>query len=437
MSFAAIRSIATSALNASQVRIQVAASNIANADVEGYSRQTAVQAATAYTGVGTGTTITAITSDVDRYLLRDLVDAKSELGAAEVTAAKADALQALFGTTTSSDGTGTSIAASIALLDAALTALAGTPESSTLDNVAVESLDTIVAELRELSTGIQDLRETVDAEIGDAVTVVNAALTAIGELNARIVAAKSAGQSTATLEDQRNAALMTVSAALEVTYVVKSSGEMLVSTASGTTLVNSSVHHLSYSPAATVTADTVFAAITVDGVDITSQIEGGSLGALVEQRDTILPAAQDALDGLAASLITAINTAAGEEVLTGTNAATIRVRADIREGTTRLAGGSASMAQALADALADADLTSSAAIIVSDAATAASTAASALERRQSAHDAASDALTSMTGVNIDEETARLSEFEQLYSAAAQLLQVLNDMFDALLAAARS
>jgi flagellar hook-associated protein 1 FlgK len=437
MSFAAIRSIATSALNASQVRIQVASSNIANADVEGYSRQTAVQAATAYEGVGTGTTITAITSDVDRYLLRDLVGEASELGAAEVTAAKADALQSLFGTTTSSDDTGTSIAASIALLDSALSALAGTPESSTLDNVAVESLDTVAAELRELSTGIQELRETVDAEIGDAVDVVNTALTAIGELNTRIVAAKSSGQPTADLEDQRNAALMTVSEQLAVTYVVKSSGEMLVSTASGTTLVNSSVHLLSYSPAATVTADTVFDGITVDGVDITAQIAGGRLGALVEQRDTELPAAQDALDELATSLITAINTAAGEEVVTGTDAATIRVRDDIREGTTKLAGGSASMAQALADALADADLTSTASVIVSDAATAASAATSALERQQSAYDAASDALTSITGVNVDEETARLSEFEQLYSAAAQLLQVLNDMFDALLSAARA
>jgi flagellar hook-associated protein 1 FlgK len=437
MSFAAIRSIATSALNASQVRIQVASSNIANADVEGYSRQTAVQSATAYEGVGTGTTITAITSDVDRYLLKDLVGEASGLGAAEVTAAKADALQALFGTTTSSDDTGTSIAASIALLDSALSALAGTPESSTLDNVAVESLDTVAAELRELSSGIQELRETVDAEIGDAVDVVNTALTAIGELNTRIVAAKSSGQPTADLEDQRNAALMTVSEQLAVTYVVKSSGEMLVSTASGTTLVNSSVHLLSYSPAATVTADTVFDGITVDGVDITAQIAGGRLGALVEQRDTVLPAAQDALDDLAASLITAINTAAGEEVVTGTDAATIRVRDDIREGTTKLAGGSASMAQTLADALADADLTSTASVIVSDAATAASAATSALERQQSAYDAASDALTSITGVNVDEETARLSEFEQLYSAAAQLLQVLNDMFDALLSAARA
>ena len=78
-----------------------------------------------------------------------------------------------------------------------------------------------------------------------------------------------------------------------------------------------------------------------------------------------------------------------------------------------------------------------AARIVAAAATHASTASGTLERRQSAYDVASDALTPETGVNVDEETARLSELEQQYSTAAQLLSVLNDMFDALLAAAKS
>ena len=41
------------------------------------------------------------------------------------------------------------------------------------------------------------------------------------------------------------------------------------------------------------------------------------------------------------------------------------------------------------------------------------------------------------GVNVDEETAALNELEQQYSTAAQLLSILNDMFDALLAAVKS
>ena len=574
MSFGAIRSIATSALMASQARIQVTSSNIANADVEGYSRKTAVQVATTAGGVGTGTSVVAVTGSVDKYLLADLVGASSTLGAAEVTDAKADALQALFGTTTSSDGTGTSLSDTLTSLETAIGSLAGTPESSTLSGLAVDSLDAVASQLRETSTGIQKLRADADSEIDDAVDAVNTALDTIAELNTRIVAAKALGQSTADLEDQRNTALLSIGTQIDVSYVVKSSGEMLISTGSGTTLLNGAVHHLSYTPAAVVTADTSFAGITVDGADITASLDSGRIGALIEQRDEVLPAAQDMLDTLAAGLIDALNTAhnamtalpapstltgtttvsasdaldasgtlrlaitntdgtavsstdidlssittVGElvdalngisgisasvasgrlvitstdgngvaladidsaiggkgvsdyfglnDLLSGTSATTIRVRSDILDGSTALAtatldtsstltAGSRALTNSSAAVQALADLFSNeqgfaasgglgatsssfsgyAARLVSAVATDASTAADALERRQSSYDAASDALSSETGVNVDEETARLSELQQQYSTAAQLLSVLNDMFDALLSAAKS
>lgn len=554
--------------------MQVTSSNIANADVEGYSRKTAVQVATTAGGVATGTSVVAVTSSVNKYLLADLASASSTLGAADVTDAKADALQALFGSTTSSDGTGTSLSDTLTSLETALASLAGTPESSTLNGLAVESLDAVAAQLRETSSGIQKLRADADSEIDDAVDTVNTALDSIAELNTQIVAAKALGQSTADLEDQRNTALLSISTQLDVSYVVKSSGEMLISTGSGTTLLNGAVHHLSYTPAAVVTADTSFADITVDGANITGQIGSGRIGALIEQRDEVLPAAQDMLDTLAAGLIDALNTAHNaatalpapstltgttpvsssdtldasgtlriaitntdgttvsstdidlsgiatvgdlvdalngisgvsasvasgklvvtstdgkgialgdidsaiggkgvsdyfglNDLLTGTDASTIRVRGDILSGSTGLATAvldtsstlaagsraltnSSSAVQAIADLFSDdqgfaasgglgatsSSFSSYAARIVSAVATDASTAASGLERRQSNYDAASDALSSETGVNVDEETARLSELQQQYSTAAQLLSVLNDMFDALLEAAKS
>jgi len=574
MSFGAIRSIATSALMASQARIQVTSSNIANADVDGYSRKSAVQVATTAGSVGTGTTVVAVTSAVNKYLLADLVSATSLLGAAQVTDAKADALQALFGSTTSSDGSGTSLSDTLTSLETAIASLAGTPESSTLNGLAVQSLDAVAAQLRETSSGIQKLRAAADSEIGDAVETVNSALDTIAELNIRIVAAKALGQSTADLEDQRNSALLQISSQIDVSYKVSSSGAMLISTGSGTTLLNGAVHHLSYTPAAVVTAGTTFAGITVDGTDVTAQLSSGRIGALIEQRDEVLPAAQDMLDTLAASLIDALNTAHNaasalpapttlsgttavaasdaldasgtlrlvltnadgttisatdldlsgigtvgdlvealngisglnasiasgklvitssdgngvaladidsaiggkgvsdyfglNDLLTGTDASTIRVRSDILSGKaalatatldttstltagTRALTNSASAVQAITDLFSgersyaasgglgatSASFSGYAARIVSAVATDASTAAKALERRQSTYDSASDALTSETGVNVDEETARLSELEQQYSTAAQLLSVLNDMFEALLAAARS
>ena len=83
MSISTIRTIATSALMASQVRMQVTSSNIANADTEGYTRKTASQTATVTGGTNSGTTVSAMSGTVDKYLLRDLVAATSDQSAAD------------------------------------------------------------------------------------------------------------------------------------------------------------------------------------------------------------------------------------------------------------------------------------------------------------------------------------------------------------------
>lgn len=576
-SFSAIRSIATSSLMATQVQMQVTSSNIANADVDGYTRKVATQTATVMSGTATGTSVTAVSSTVDKYLLRDVVEAASAAEAASVASAKADSLESLFGTTDGGDdGSGTSITSALDSLISAMSSLSGTIESSTLQAQVVDNLESLTGQLRDLASGIQGLRSDADHEIADKVEEANSAIQAIADLNVQIVAAKARGDSTADLEDQRNTALTSLSKLMDVSYVVSSSGQMLVSTGGGTPLVDAVAHEVSYTPAGTTTADTVFVGITVDGKDITAEISSGSIGALIEQRDETLPAAAEQLDALAQMLIDTLNTAYNSgtsvpapstltgtttvaatdsldatgtwrvalvdsegalssyadldlssfstvgdlvdglnaisgitasiedghlvikssdtslgvaladtdtefsgssegvsdhfglnDLLTGSSAATINVRSDIAAGTTRLAtsvlstgtltaGDTAVAASSAFVAAFGATLDESysfdaagglgattttlgsyAAEIIGWASTNASTASDRLDTAQSSYDSYSDALASMTGVNIDEETARLSELEQQYSVASQLLEVLNAMFDALLAAAKS
>ena len=68
MSFASIRAIANSSLMATQVQMQVTSSNIANADVAGYTKKTATQVASVTGASVSGTSVTAVSSDVDKYL---------------------------------------------------------------------------------------------------------------------------------------------------------------------------------------------------------------------------------------------------------------------------------------------------------------------------------------------------------------------------------
>lgn len=329
--------IATSSLMTTQVQISVASANISNADTKGYTVKTANQVANVSAGVGTGTMITSITSSVDKLLLKSLMQATSALGSADTSNSYLNELQALYGTTSGTDSTGTSLANTIASLETAISSLSGTPSSAALQANVVSALDDVAAQLRDTSSGIQQLRGDTDNQIASSISDVNGQLKTIASLNTQIKQTAALGQPTGDLEDQRNTALQDVASKMDVSYFISSTGDMQVYTTSGQTLVDSSAHLLSYATAATVTAGTAydststsgFSGIMLNGVDVTSQIKSGDIGALISLRDTVLPAAQDQLDQLANELADSVNAVNNQgsslpppSTLTGTTAVT-------------------------------------------------------------------------------------------------------------------
>jgi flagellar hook-associated protein 1 FlgK len=329
--------IATSSLMTTQVQISVASANISNADTKGYTVKTANEVANVSAGVGTGTMITSITSSVDKLLLKSLMQATSALGSADTSNSYLNELQALYGTTSGTDSTGTSLANTIASLETAISSLSGTPSSAALQANVVSALNDVAAQLRDTSSGIQQLRGDTDNQIASSISDVNGQLKTIASLNTQIKQAAALGQPTGDLEDQRNTALQDVASKMDVSYFISSTGDMQVYTTSGQTLVDSSAHLLSYATAATVTAGTAydststsgFSGIMLNGVDVTSQIKSGDIGALISLRDTVLPAAQDQLDQLANELADSVNAVNNQgsslpppSTLTGTTAVT-------------------------------------------------------------------------------------------------------------------
>ncbi|WP_407120162.1 flagellar hook-associated protein FlgK [Bradyrhizobium sp. STM 3561] len=589
MSLNIARSIAFSGLSATSVQISVTSSNISNADTTGYTTKTANQSSSVTNGVGTGVTVAGITSTVDKLLLKSLISATSELGSADTTNTYLTSLEKLYGSTSSTDrsSTGTSLANSIAALESALSSLASTPSSASLQSSVVSALDDVVSQLRETSSGIQKLRGDADQDISSSIDDVNADLERIADLNAAIKQTAAAGQSTADLEDQRNTALQDVASKMNISYFTASNGDLQIYTASGQALVDSSAHAISYTAAAKVTASTTYTAgsssgfspITVNGVDITSQISGGDIGALVTLRDKTLPDAQSQLDQLAQQLASAMNgvsnsassvpaptsltgtsavtsgtalsatgtvriaatdqsgnlvsygdldlssystvgdlvtalngisglsasvdsdghlsiTATGSgkgvainemtnsvgssgegfseyfglnDLVTGTSASDIAVNSKILSGTnelqlatldssssptvgsTVLSSGSATIVNAFYDALTESRTFSSngglaatngsladyASAVVSDVASKSSQASTNYTAKETAQSTYAESLSSQSGVNLDEESAKLSTLQNKYSAASELIQAINSMYSALLSAVQS
>lgn len=312
------RSIAFSGLSATQVQISIASANISNADTKGYTEKTANQSSSVTSGVGTGVTITGISSSVDKLLLKSLVGADSDLGAADTNNNYLTELQQLYGSTSSGDSstTGTSLANTLAAFEAALSSLASTPSSASLQSNAVSALNAVTTQLQQTSSGIQKLRADADQDIASSVSDINSDLQQISDLNKQIKQEAAAGQPTADLEDQRNSALQDLASQMNVSYFTNSSGDLQVYSGSGQALVDSTAHPLSYTPTSNVTASTTYVAgsatsgfsgITVNGVDITSQITSGKVSALIALRDQTLPAAQSQLDELAQQFAASVN----------------------------------------------------------------------------------------------------------------------------------
>ncbi len=311
MSLSVATSIISASLRTTEVASAVAASNVANADTAGYTRKTAAQAATD-TAVGFATVdIPGISSTVDQFLLKTLIGAQAGVGSSKALDSYLDQAQQVMGTTNSDNALGNLIDG----LDSVLGTLSTSPESESAKSAVLSNLNDVATALRGASSQIQDLRGQADKAIATTVGTINTALTSIGDLNDQIVKGKALGQNTGDLEDQRNEALKTLSQNIGVRYQVDGNGMMRVSTDSGAALVDSTVHTLSYSPAASVGTGTVYSAgggsgfqgIMVNGRDITTSVGSGTLGALVSLRDTLLPQRQATLDQLAGTLKDTLN----------------------------------------------------------------------------------------------------------------------------------
>jgi flagellar hook-associated protein 1 FlgK len=142
------------------------------------------------------------------------------------------------------------------------------------------------------------------------------------------------------------------------------------------------------------------------------------------------------------------------DVMTGNTAADMQVNSALLSDATRfpvgsmdttatlavgdqaVSAGSGTLSQSMADALRKAGLTSSAGNLVSGVATSLSSAKTKASSAETTLTTLTGSFSSKYGVNVDEETAHISQLQNSYSASAQVLSAVKAMFDDLLQAVR-
>lgn len=298
---------AVSSLQVNQAAIQLTSNNIANANTPGYTRKLAIQEQVRLGGTGAGVKLSMVTRQVDSFLTKELHSSLGQVSDLLVQSTYYSRMETMFGT----PGSNSSISASLDRFGQAVQALAASPEDPTRRSQLVAQGVALARQISETAASVQQLRATADLEISASLEIVNTQLRTIESLNHEISRLKAMHQSTAELEDQRDAALRTLSQEIDFSSFVRETGEIVILNRSGRALLDGEAHKITHSAVSTMSADLVYpggvSGIVLDGIDITSEFRSGRIAGLIELRDTILPNLAAETNQLAVSLRDTIN----------------------------------------------------------------------------------------------------------------------------------
>lgn len=458
---------ALTGLQAAQSNLAIISNNIANAQTPGYSRETVPLASQILGGSGAGVAVGLTQRQTDENLSRSVRDQDTITSNASTTDAYMQRVQSLFGQVNG----GNSLGDVFTKFSSAMQTLATTPEDPVAQENAVAVGQTMALKLNEMSSGIQQIRASTDADVASAVATLNSTLQDIAGFNIAITHAKATGQSTAGLEDQRDQALDQVAQLVGVQDFVRPDGTMVVLTNTGKVLVDSAAAQVGYTQTGTVTAASTLSKLTINGIDVTAETTSGKIGALLTLRDTGLPNVTAELNQFTNNLFKATQAPtlattnsglgptndakhffANVDLVNGIdNAATIQIHPDLAANSSLLNGPAANPDPSISQTLA-ANLAAPVTFNAAGNFTAATTttfgeyASQMLGQAASASAAATDnakfqtdlqtsfsaRASSVSGVNIDQELANLTVFQNMYAASAHVMTAVQHMLDALM-----
>lgn len=450
---------ALSGLEAMQAGIDTTSENISNASTPGYAQErvdltdslsltyAAGSAGVAGISIGTGVTVKSILRADDPYADQQYWTQNGKAANSSTLYTQLNNLQSDL-----ADSATTGISSQLSNFFSAWTALGSSPSSSSASNVVAQGrtlaqmFNSLSSQLSTLqSQASSQLTSLTDSSTGQVAQYANQ----IAQLNAQIAAQTAAGRSPNQLEDQRSAAIDSLSSLVGVTVVPQSNGADTIqiagitdpSTGTATTinLVDGS------SPAVGNPATAVDLPATAD---YTAQ-SGGQVGALVNLSSPTgaIATLSGELDSVANTVATDVNNLlpSSTPFFTGTTASTIAVSSSAT-ATSLLAVANASSVTPSDPS----DPATSGTDLINQLSELASTATGAYssfvdqvgEAVDSAHDAdttnqalltaVTNQRDSVSGVSLDQEMTDLITFQQGYQASAKVMNTMETVLQTLI-----
>lgn len=290
MSLNGIISTSLSGLFTNQEAIRVTSNNVANVNTENYARVRVNTEAAVIQGASSGVGIASIERVVDQFLETALRTSISNTE--EFTAQREfhERYQGILGDPASDS----SLSARVDQFFNSIADLTLNPADVLRRQQSLNELQSLLDQVGELQTQIQNLRSDASQQISQTIGSINEELQRINGLNPLLV---RQSEESGGLEGQLADSLSELAGLIDIRVNRSNEGAVTVTTQSGFPLVDSSLAQLNYNAPGVVSSDTVFPSVTINRVDdqtlsaisspvdLSSHIRSGRLAGLLELRD--------------------------------------------------------------------------------------------------------------------------------------------------------
>ncbi len=302
--------IGRSAILTSQAAISVAGNNMANAATPGYHRQIANLSPSRPEGigrnqfVGTGVSLVSVNRAIDFALQSRLRDAISDENAATIDERFLTAVETIQNELSNDD-----LSSRLSAFFNAFSELANNPLDDAVRTVVLQQGVSVADHVNLIRGEYTTLRNEVDRSLGLSVERVDGLLEEIATSNSQIAAAEG-GQGGTTggansLRDRRDQLIDELSGFLEVTTIDQPNGSVDILVGSIPLVLAGESRGLQMRTESGPNGREVTVRVGADGSIL--DIQSGSIGALMRQRNDTIDPAMSALDDFASQLAFQVN----------------------------------------------------------------------------------------------------------------------------------
>lgn len=298
---------AFSGLTATARAASLVSTNLSNATTEGYGRRSLDLTPGVAGGTG-GVRIVGVTRHANPVLVADRMNSDASFGQSKDLFAFATKMETLVGET----GTTGSLTDRVNQFENALLSAASNPSSTQRLEMVATTADKLADQLNSISREIQETRTTADRTIGQQVRTLNDSITRLDEINDAMLTASSSGGNAATLLDERQRVLDSISEIVPLRVVQRDKGQISVFTMNGATLLDGQKQEVGFNRTLTIGAGDTMAGGVLSGLTLNGQpvsmgdngfFGGGTLSAQFSIRDDLAVERQAEIDGMARDLI--------------------------------------------------------------------------------------------------------------------------------------